>query len=206
MEASLEVKLIGYTPNPDKICACAARQSHAEGSAYKIKMDKKCIKNFLSKIIKSGHVSVLEHASFTFAISGISRTCSHQLVRHRIASYTQQSQRYVMQKTFDYIIPKTIKRKDGEARKEFERVIEHTGEAYNKLIKIGIPKEDARFVLPNATETKIVVTMNARELLHFFKLRMSKDAQWEIRELAKEMLKKVKKVSPIIFSYAAKYE
>ncbi|MCL0086424.1 FAD-dependent thymidylate synthase, partial [Thermodesulfovibrionales bacterium] len=152
----------------------------------------------------------LEHASFTFAIEGISRACSHQLVRHRIASYSQQSQRYVSEEAgFDYVIPPVIK-EDEDLKRRFEDLMAESQEAYNytvgrlreKGIKGESANQDARFILPNAAETKIMVSMNARELLHFFRVRCCNRAQWEIREMAVEMLRLVKKTAPLIFSKA----
>jgi thymidylate synthase (FAD) len=139
----------------------------------------------------------LEHVSFTFGIEGISRALTHQLVRHRLASYSQQSQRYVKTEDFKYIVPYSIKN-DKIALAKFEKIMQSLQEGYDELLKT-VPKEDARYVLPNAVETKIIVTMNARELVYFFKLRGCKRAQWEIRNLAIEMLKLVKKVAPIMF-------
>jgi thymidylate synthase (FAD) len=155
----------------------------------------------LNKALSKGHQSVIEHASFTFSIEGISRACSHQLVRHRIASYSQQSQRYVQLSDLDYATPPSILKSD-EALKVFKNALKAINEAYNALIKMNIPLEDARYILPNATLTNIVVTMNARELLHFFDLRCCLHAQWEIRGIAWEMLKKVQKVAPKIFRKA----
>ncbi len=152
----------------------------------------------------------IEHPNFTFAIEGISRACSHQLVRHRLASYSQQSQRYVSEESgFDYIIPPVIK-EDKELKKTFISLMKDAQKAYNamvqKLNEKGIKGEsanqDARFLLPNAAETKIMVTMNARELLHFFRQRCCNRAQWEIRAMAEQMLKLVKKTAPTIFHEA----
>ena len=152
--------------------------------------------------LEKGHVSVIEHASFTFSLEGISRACSHQLVRHRLASYTQQSQRYVeLQDPDTFVIPETIQ-ENPEAQKIFQNLLKAQFETYQKLIAMGIPKEDARFILPNATRTNIIVTMNARELLHFFSLRCCGRAQWEIREVANQMLKLAKEAAPIIFEKA----
>ena len=152
----------------------------------------------LKNIVEKGHGSVLEHCCFTFSIEGISRACSHQLVRHRVASYSQQSQRYVNGEKFGYITPDKIKKMDvlDEAYNNF---MEEVQTFYKNLILAGIPKEDARYILPNATTTNIVVTMNARELLHFIGLRSSPRAQWEIRELAQEMLRQLQDVAPVIF-------
>jgi thymidylate synthase (FAD) len=153
--------------------------------------------------LSSGHTSTIEHSSFTFAIEGISRACSHQLVRHRIASFSQQSQRYVdlSKKPLPYIIPPEIKRKK-KLKIVFEKFMKTVEKQYHQLIKIGIKPEDARFILPNACETKIVLTMNARALHNFFQLRCCNRAQWEIRALANEMLKIVKKTAPNIFKNA----
>ena len=157
------------------------------------------IKKILKETIEKGHHSVIEHATFTFSISDVSRTLTHQLVRHRIASYSQQSQRYVKLDKSSFITPPSIKN-DLELLKKYKRFMEETWTLYDDLIKRKIPVEDARFVLPNATTTNITITMNARELIHFFKLRCSTDAQWEIREMASIMLSEVKKVAPIIFN------
>jgi len=153
-------------------------------------------------------MSPIEHAAFTFAVEGISRACSHQLVRHRLASYSQQSQRYVSEEGgFDYVIPQTIKG-DPELEKYFVDFLGKAQKAYNHVVKRlnkkGIKGEaanqDARFVLPNAAETKIMITMNARELLHFFRQRCCNRAQWEIRAMAIEMLKVVKGIAPTVFA------
>jgi thymidylate synthase (FAD) len=146
---------------------------------------------FIRHVVSSGHLSPLEHVKFTFAVQGVSRALTHQLVRHRIASYSQQSQRYVKEDAFEYIIPPSI-RNDPAMHAAFEETMKHIQNGYNHLLQgfkeQGIKGEkanqDARFVLPQACETKIVMTMNARELLHFFEQRCCTRAQWEIRELA----------------------
>ena len=152
----------------------------------------------LKGLVEKGHGSVLEHCCFTFSIDGISRACSHQLVRHRIASYSQQSQRYVKGDKFGYVMPDKIAN-NHLLRDMFNEHMERTMNFYKFLTECEIPKEDARYILPNATTTNIVVTMNARELLHFIELRTSPRSQWEIRELANEMLRQVKEVAPVIF-------
>ncbi len=211
-EAKLKVILLRHTPEPEETVALAAKlcYSPSDIEALTEKIKKKDQQGFVKKLMNMGHLSPIEHASFTFAIEGISRACSHQLVRHRIASYSQQSQRYVSEESgFDYIIPPTIK-EDPELRKYFEEFMNQAQEVYNHIVKRlnekGLKGEaanqDARFVLPNACETKIIVTMNARELLHFFKQRCCLRAQWEIRAMAEEMLKLVKKVAPTIFHKA----
>ena len=159
-------------------------------------------KKTIRRIASYGHFSVLEHATFTYSVEGVSRAFSHQLVRHRIASYTQQSQRYVPYKTIDqYIIPRKIL-EDENAKKIYDSTLEKIMDAYQQLLDQGVPEEDARYVLPNAAKTNIVVSMNARELRHFFNLRCCERAQWEIREVAMEMLKQAKKVAPMLFENA----
>ena len=211
-EARIRVILLRHTPQPEETVAMAAKLCYSPSgiTSLKEKIEAKDQKVFVERLMKMGHMSPIEHASFSFAIEGISRACSHQLVRHRLASYSQQSQRYVSEEAgFDYVIPETIK-KDGELRKDFESFMAEAQRAYNhiaqKLNEKGVKGEaanqDARFVLPNAAETKIIVTMNARELLHFFSQRCCNRAQWEIRAMAEEMYKLVKKVSPVIFAKA----
>jgi thymidylate synthase (FAD) len=211
-EAKLKVLLLRHTPNPEETVAMAAKlcYSPADISSLKDKIETRDQKTFVEKLVRMGHMSPIEHASFTFAIEGISRACSHQLVRHRLASYSQQSQRYVSEEAgFDYIIPPALK-EDKEMKKMFVSFMEEAQKAYNAMVKKlnekGIRGEaanqDARFILPNAAETKIMVTMNARELLHFFRQRCCNRAQWEIRRMAEEMLRLVKKSAPTLFSKA----
>jgi len=212
LETTLKVLLINFTPDPDGTVAMAAKLCYSSANVENLKEEipKTEIGNFIKKIIQMGHLSPVEHANFTFAIEGISRACSHQLVRHRLASYSQQSQRYVgMDNGFNYIIPPSIK-EDPELKIKYISFMEEVQRFYNDLVENFKKKgktgesayEDARFVLPNATETKIILTMNARELLHFFTQRLCLRAQWEIRKMALEMLKAVKKVSPVIFANA----
>ena len=153
---------------------------------------------FLRARIREGHESLIEHASATFEISGISRACSHQLVRHRLASYSQESQRYVSMDEPEWVLPPAIT-SDAEALAIWERFSEQVRAAYRALRERGIRKEDARFVLPNATATRIVVTMNFRELRHMFHVRISPQAQWEIRALCVRMLELVYAVAPNVF-------
>ena len=211
-ETKLKVILLRYTPNPEETVAMAAKLCYSPSgiTALREKIEAKDQKTFVEKLVKMGHMTPIEHASFTFAIEGISRACSHQLVRHRLASYSQQSQRYVSEKAgFDYIIPPSIKQ-DKALKSEFLSFMEEVQEAYNtmvsKLNDKGLTGEsanqDARFLLPNAAETKIMVTMNARELLHFFRQRCCNRAQWEIRRMAEEMLKLAKGTAPTIFHKA----
>ena len=182
----MNIELLSHTPEPEKVIALAARLCYSPSSIGELRqrLDSSDIESFLDKIMSLGHHSVLEHASFTFGIEGISRVTSHQLVRHRIASFSQQSQRYVSHKDeFTSIMPDTIS-ENSEARQIFAFMSETVHKAYAQLVEMGIPTEDARYILPNATETKIVMSMNARELLHFFALRCCQRAQWEIREMS----------------------
>ena len=150
---------------------------------------------------KAGHFSPFEHASFTFAIEGLSRVATHQLVRHRVASYSQQSQRYVEMKGNCCIVPPTVA-ENAEAKAVFEKQAEAAFETYRKLVALGVPREDARFILPHGFETRLVVTMNARELHHFFALRLCRRAQWEIRGTARGMLREARAAAPQLFDIA----
>ena len=206
----MKVTLIDYPNNADYKAYCAARVCYSDkgfediwDSTVKTSPQFEDPENdnalkLLQGIVKAGHGSVLEHCCFTFSIEGISRACSHQLVRHRIASYSQQSQRYVNGDKFGYVIPPEIEKRE-DLKKAFDEHMRNTRTLYNTLILCGMKKEDARYLLPNATTTNIVVTMNARELLHFIELRTSPRAQWEIREMANKMLEQAKEVAPVIF-------
>jgi len=201
----MKVRLINYTKDPEKIVAQSARLCYSASGIDELKeklTDKSRI-NLIKKIIKLGHYSVLEHATFTFAIEGISRVTSHQLVRHRLASFSQQSQRYVKinKEGFPYIIPKSIA-KDEKLNKIFINAIKELDEIYQLLIDHNIEAEDARYILPQAVTTKMILSANARELLLIFKLRCCNRAQWEIREVAMNMLREVKKIAPTIFENA----
>jgi thymidylate synthase (FAD) len=146
----------------------------------------------------------LGHLSFTFAVEGISRACSHQLVRHRVASFSQQSQRYIQVKRLNehVVTPSTVADKAGG---EFSSFVETASGVYSKLVEEGVPREDARFVLPNATETSLIITMDGRSLMHFFGLRLCNRAQWEVREMAEEMLRQIRLAEPELFGLAGPY-
>ena len=173
-------------------------------------MSAEAVNKMLNRVIKSGHLSTIEHAYFTFEIIGVSRAMTHQLVRHRIASFSQQSQRYVALDEPSYVLPDSIDgttclvTQDGIISKKamLEDAIISSWCAYNSLIQSGVPAEDARFVLPNACTTNITMSMNARELLHFLSLRMCNRAQWEIRAVADEMYLQLMNVAPGIFKHA----
>lgn len=265
----LKVELLSYTPNPEEVVASAAKLCYSPAGVNEIieKLDNQNVEKFIKKLASIKHFSPFEHVSFSFAVEGVSRTLTHQLVRHRIASYSQKSQRYVKETMFDFIVPPSIENNE-KAKEIFIKEMENSQKAYDdivrelmidkifatdkyykwyekitdiettdngkdwnvkeiyktliegkntekvdeylELFKKEFPKEhsalekeaieDARYVFPNATETKIVITMNARSLMHFFKLRCCNRAQWEIRALADEMLSQVIKVAPAIFN------
>ena len=200
----MNVELLYHTPNPERAIATAARLCYAPVGASELMetMPPERVASVLSTIMKSGHFSTLEHVSYTFAIDGVSRALTHQLVRHRLASFNQQSQRYVKFKNgLETIKPESVAQ-DAEANALFDEIIGQTKDAYAKLLDMGIPAEDARYVLPNAAETKIVVTMNVRELLHFFGVRCCNRAQWEIRDLAHKMLELARPTAPYVFADA----
>jgi len=227
MKTNLQVSLIAHTPDAEKIIAAAAKLCYSNAGTDEImeNLDKASTDKFLNMIISMGHMSPIEHVSFTFAVQGVSRTLTHQLVRHRVASYSQKSQRYVREGQFEYIIPPEIEKEKNAtaifvksmqaAQKAYDEIADMLKEKYEKeLTAQGISEkaaksaaekkaiEDARYVLPNACETKIVFTMNARELLHFARLRGCERAQWEIRQLTQEMIKQLKEVAPTVFKYA----
>lgn len=197
----MNVELLQYPENPERAVATAARLCYAPVGAKELMetMPPERVESVLSTIMKSGHFSTLEHVSYTFAVDGVSRALTHQLVRHRLASFNQQSQRYVkFTKGVETVKPPSVTENE-ETEKVFDEAIEAAVSAYQKLLDAGVPAEDARYLLPNAAETKIVITMNIRELLHFFSLRCCNRAQWEIRELAHRMLELVRPTAPYIF-------
>ncbi|MDO5861504.1 MAG: FAD-dependent thymidylate synthase [Thermoplasmata archaeon] len=196
----MRVELLAYTRDADTICAAAGNSCYSDRPAYEI-MDDIDAEKTLSRIVGMGHLSVVEHAVFTFSVSGVSRALTHQLVRHRIASFSQQSQRYVSISDPTYVTPHTVEDSE-EALRVFDETMDAIWKAYSKLEEMGIPAEDARYLLPNGCTTNITITMNARELLHFFTLRCCNRAQWEIREMADQMLALCKEASPVIFGNA----
>jgi thymidylate synthase (FAD) len=210
-QVQLHVELLDFSTNALSIIYAACRQCYSAGFAGQIFVDsnKDSAKEeeFVKQVVSSGHESPLEHVKFTFAIEGVSRALTHQLVRHRIASYSQQSQRYVKESSFDYVIPPSIEADEG-MKKEYISIMQEIQESYSYFLSALEKKgkkgesanQDARFVLPQAAETKIIVTMNCRELMHFFKERCCSRAQWEIRRLADEMLKVCKQKLPVVFN------
>ena len=197
----MHVELLYHTPDPERAIATAARLCYAPVGAAELMetMPEDRVRSVLSTVIKSGHLSTLEHASYTFAVDGVSRALTHQLVRHRIASFNQQSQRYVkFTDGVPVVKPGTVAANE-EAGRIFDETVDAIEAAYARLLELGIPAEDARYLLPNAAESKIVITMNVRELLHFFSLRCCSRAQWEIREMAHRMLELARPTAPYIF-------
>ena len=223
----MQIKLISHTPNPEKLVAASAKLCYSSSSPEDLleKLSEEETSSFIARLMKLGHESPLEHITFTFAIEGVSRSLLAQITRHRIASYSVQSQRYVRSKEIKYVIPHSIEN-IPEAKEEFCKAMEGLFASYNKLTEILQKKymeqsnenvsdiknqnkmiekssiEDARYVLPNAWETNLICTFNARSLLNFFDHRCCSRAQWEIRELACKMLKAVKEVAPNIFTNA----
>ena len=245
---SAKVTLLNYTPSPEQTVAMAAKLCYSKSDIETVRdgLTEEKTASFLDMLSSLGHQSPIEHASFTFGIEGISRACSHQLVRHRIASYSQQSQRYVDGSSFEYVTPPSIA-ENPELLEKYNKALELEAKAYvevrdalivqsikkyienNKSVNIGdlsgmsdsdiilefkntdkkkfsafekLANEDARFILPNACTTKIICTFNARSLLNFFEHRCCNRAQWEIRDVAQQMLILVKEVAPHIFQKA----
>lgn len=215
----LKVRLMQYTPEPEKLIASAAKLCYSSVGIDDImtKLTDEGAEKFLDMLMSFGHQSPIEHVNFTFAIEGVSRSLTHQLVRHRIASYSQQSQRYVKLEQFEYIVPPAIEndkiaknlfiKSMEEAQKCYDEISNHLKEKYiNEGMKEKDAEkkaiEDARYVFPNACETKVVFTMNARTLINFFRHRCCERAQWEIREMADKMLEEAKKVAPTLFKKA----
>ena len=209
-QKKLKVVLLRYTPMPEEAIALSAKLCYSKSSISDLneKISRKDQSAFIEKLMDMGHESVLEHASFTFGVEGVSRVLLAQLTRHRIASFSVQSQRYVSYENgFGYIIPESIEALGEEAVKKYAeqmQTIESWYVDWQKQLgnKGEKSNEDARFVLPNACETRLTVTMNVRELLHFFSLRMCSRAQWEIRRMAEEMFRLCYETAPSLFRYA----
>ena len=204
MQTQLKVKLIAHTPDADKLVAAAAKLCYARSDVDTLmdNLTAEKVEDFIERLAELGHESPIEHASYTFAVEGVSRALLAQLTRHRLASYSVQSQRYVDKGDFDYIVPPSIAARK-ETRIAFEGFMEAANKYYTYLSSYDdIPNEDARFVLPNACDTRIIFTMNARSLHNFFRLRCCNRAQWEIRAMADEMLKLCREASPALFKHA----
>ncbi len=198
------VSLLTYTPEAERVVATAARLCYADVDCRALaeRSNPEDDRQMIDKVLAIGHHGVLEHAVFSFAAEGISRALTHQLVRHRLASFAQQSQRYVaFDGGFAYETPPTIKA-DSELASRYHEEMQRIAELYTDLRQSGIAAEDARFILPNASHSRLIMTMNARELRHFFRLRCCRRAQWEIRKLATAILVEVLKVAPALFQDA----
>ncbi|MCK5681504.1 FAD-dependent thymidylate synthase [bacterium] len=198
------VSLLTYTPEAERVVATAARLCYADVDCQALteRSNPEDDQQMINKVLSIGHHGVLEHAVFSFAAEGVSRVLTHQLVRHRLASFAQQSQRYVaFDGGFDYETPKSIAAKP-ELAKRYADEMQRIAELYADLRQAGIAAEDARFILPNAAHSRLIMTMNTRELRHFFSLRCCRRAQWEIRDLATRMLLEVLKVAPALFKHA----
>lgn len=193
----MQVEIIGLTEFRQEPGSAEALLEHAGRACYR-SAPQGDTGRFLRSRIREGHESIIEHASATFEISGISRACSHQLVRHRLASYSQESQRYVDMSAPEFVVPPAIA-ENPEALALWDDFGRTVVETYQRLRALGIRKEDARFVLPNAAATRIIVTMNFRSLRHFFSVRCDQAAQWEIRALALEMLRQIHALAPAVF-------
>ncbi len=196
-KTTMHVRIIGVTSFAQNDSAPEALLEHAGRTCYRSEPKGEPGK-FLRARIREGHESIIEHASVTFEISGISRACSHQLVRHRIASYSQESQRYVGMSAPEFVVPPSVA-ENPQAVAIWDEFMGQVTKAYHRLRELGVRKEDARFVLPNAAATRIIVTMNFRSLRHFFSVRCDRAAQWEIRDLALEMLRQVHVLAPSVF-------
>lgn len=201
--SKLHVELLAHTPDPEVQVARAARLCYygKDIGSLKEAMTPEKSAELVRKLVNMGHFSPIEHVTFTFGIEGVSRALTHQLVRHRIGSFSQQSQRYVDGGKFGYVIPPSIEAKP-EMKEKFTAFMQQCEDFYRELADAGIEKEDARFVLPNACDTKIICTFNVRSLHNIFQHRCCNRAQWEIRALAWEMLRLCKEVAPVLFENA----
>ena len=198
------VKLISKPENILKTVYTACRTCYSAQSPvdmYENDVDEEKMLKLIKNVIASGHHSTIEHIQISFAISNVSRACTHQLVRHRLMSFSQKSQRYVQEKgQFDYIIPPTID-KNPELREKFESFMKEISDKYQEFVEAGIPAEDARFVMPNAASSSLVASLNLRELIHLAQLRLCTRAQYEIRIMVKAMCDEIVAVEPWLKDY-----
>jgi thymidylate synthase (FAD) len=203
-EQKLKITLITHTPEPEKVVAAAAKLCYSSKADISSLMDSlddpETVRKFIEKLMEMHHYSPLEHVSFTFGIEDVSRSFLAQITRHRLAAFSVRSQRYCSEDMSAPVVPASIMQDTAKAE-EFRIAMESAWSSYRQLIEMGVPKEDARAVLPNACSTRMIVTMNARELLHFFSLRCCSRAQLEIRQAAWKMLEECKKVAPTIFAH-----
>jgi thymidylate synthase (FAD) len=190
----VEIDLIGLTPEPERVIELAGRTCYMSH----LKTDRSSSRRFVRMLVSRGHLSVLEHAHAAFRIRGISRAATHQLVRHRLCSFSQRSQRYVSEKAAEFVVPPTVAG-NPRAKKIFAGSVSCSAAAYRELVALGIPKEDARFVIPAAAASELVLSANFRELRHVIEMRGTRAAQWEIRKVAVAMLRIMKKHAPNTF-------
>ncbi|MBV8150628.1 MAG: FAD-dependent thymidylate synthase [Candidatus Eremiobacteraeota bacterium] len=198
---ALKVVLLSHSPDPERAVATAARNCYSPRDVQTIDENwtRDDVKKMVARVRDAGHLSTFEHTMFTFGVSGVSRALTHQLVRHRHMSFEQKSQRYIKVKgQFEYVTPPSIGARP-EIKAKYDALMRQIAEFYGEALAAGTPAEDARFSLPNAAETQIVITANARALLDFFTLRTCNNAQWEIRELAFAMLRLAKRAAPDLF-------
>ncbi|GAC1567097.1 MAG: FAD-dependent thymidylate synthase [Vulcanimicrobiaceae bacterium] len=198
---ALKVVLLSHSPEPERAVATAARNCYSPRDVETIDegWTPGEIEKMVGRVRDAGHLSTFEHTMFTFGVSGVSRALTHQLVRHRHMSYEQKSQRYIkLAGRFEFVTPPSVRARP-EIDAKYDALMTQIADYYEAATAAGVPAEDARFVLPNAAETQIVITANARALLDFFSLRTCNNAQWEIRELAFAMLRLVKRVAPLLF-------
>lgn len=196
------VQLLTCTPSPELLAAAAARLCYRDVSAVDLlqSLSSDEVTHLLDVVISSGHFSVIEHITFTFAIDGVSRVLTHQLVRHRVGiAFSQQSQRYATVQNAPYVIPRTIAARDDLAA-SFREIGEAARDLYDRMLREGVPNEDARFILPQAIATRLVMTVNLRELIHMYRLDACLRSQWEMRYLMNALKREVRRVSPRLAS------
>jgi len=199
----VDVRILAHTPEPLRVLYTAARTCYSAGRPSELWEDnppRERMERLIHQVVASGHHSILEHVSFTFALEGLSRACSHQLVRHRLASYSQQSQRYV-RGPFPYVTPGSWERAGGDLVERYHRTMAELNHLYAEAVAAGIPPEDARFVLPQAAATNLTMSMNLRELIHVVGLRTCARAQWEIQDLFTRVAAVVRGVDPFLGSF-----
>ena len=190
----MQVELLAITPDAERLIEQAGRTCYMSHD----RITEESSGKFVRMLISKGHLSVLEHAYATFRISGVSRASTHQLVRHRLCSFSQRSQRYVKEAENGFVIPPTVSRSD-DALAVFRDSVAASTQAYLRLLSLGIPREDARFVMPNATRSELVLSANFRELRHIVMTRGSREAQWEVRGIVTQMLGLLKQHAPNVF-------
>lgn len=200
----MDVRVLVHTPEPLRVLYTAARTCYSAGGPSELWEEAAAsherMERLIRQIVASGHHSILEHVSFTFALEGLSRSASHQLVRHRLASYSQQSQRYV-KGPFPYVTPSSWERAGSELARKYRQAMDELNRLYQEALAAGVPPEDARFVLPQAMTTNLTMSVNLRELIHIVGLRTCMRAQWEIRDLFEQVRRVVSAADPFLGSF-----